>query len=77
LRLGRSLVQLLGRSHQLDPFGLLDGDVTPRQTKIAQAMYDETGPDGRRAHTVAAIAAEFGVSRPTIYRHLQPPGRLT
>jgi DNA invertase Pin-like site-specific DNA recombinase len=42
----------------------------PRQAKIAQQMYEETGPDGRRLHTVAQIAAEFGVSRPTIYRHL-------
>jgi AcrR family transcriptional regulator len=33
-------------------------------------MYDETGEDGKRKHTVATIAAEFGVSRPTIYRHL-------
>lgn len=46
--------------------------LTPRQAKIAQDMYDEVGSDGRRAHTVAEIAAEFGVSRPTIYRHLQP-----
>ena len=43
---------------------------TPRQARIAQQMYDETGPDGKRLHTVAAIAAEFGVTRPTIYRHL-------
>jgi DNA invertase Pin-like site-specific DNA recombinase len=46
--------------------------LTPRQAKIAQDMYEELGPDGRRAHTVAEIGAEFGVSRPTIYRHLQP-----
>jgi hypothetical protein len=26
--------------------------------------------DGRRVHTVAQIAAEFGVTRPTIYQHL-------
>ncbi|MEV0217358.1 recombinase family protein [Micromonospora sp. NPDC050695] len=44
--------------------------LTPRQAKIAQEMYEETGPDGRRVHTVAQIAAEFGVTRPTIYRHL-------
>lgn len=44
--------------------------LTPRRVKIAQAMYEEVGPDGRRVHTVAAIAAEFGVTRPTIYRHL-------
>lgn len=48
--------------------------LTPRQTRIAQDLYDEIGPDGRRAHTVAEIAAEFGVSRPTIYRHLLPKG---
>jgi DNA invertase Pin-like site-specific DNA recombinase len=42
----------------------------PRQVKLARQMYDETGEDGKRKHTVAEIAAEFGVSRPTIYRHL-------
>ncbi len=42
----------------------------PRQVALARAMYEETGPDGRRAYTVAQIAAEFGVTRPTIYRHL-------
>ena len=41
-----------------------------RQVKLAREMYDETGEDGKRAYTVAQIAAEFGVSRPTIYRHL-------
>lgn len=45
--------------------------LTARQAKIAQDMYDELGPDGRRAHTVQQIAEEFGVTRPTIYRHLQ------
>jgi len=45
--------------------------LTARQAKIAQDMYDEKGEDGRRRYTVAEIAAEFGVTRPTIYRHLQ------
>jgi len=45
--------------------------LTARQAKIAQDMYDELGPDGRRARTVQQIADEFGVTRPTIYRHLQ------
>ena len=45
--------------------------LTPRQARIAQAMYEEKGPDGRRTHTVQQIADEFGVTRPTIYRHLQ------
>lgn len=42
----------------------------PRQVTLARAMYEETGDDGRRRYTVAQIAAEFGVTRPTIYRHL-------
>jgi DNA invertase Pin-like site-specific DNA recombinase len=42
----------------------------PRQVRLARQMYEEVGPDGKRAHTVAEIAAEFGVTRPTIYRHL-------
>ncbi len=44
--------------------------LTPRQARIAQHMYEETGPDGRLMYSVAQIAAEFGVTRPTIYRHL-------
>lgn len=35
-----------------------------------KAMYDATGADGKRAYTVAQIAAEFGITRPTVYRHL-------
>jgi DNA invertase Pin-like site-specific DNA recombinase len=42
----------------------------PRQVKLARQMYDEVGDHGKRRYTVAQIAAEFGVSRPTIYRHL-------
>jgi DNA invertase Pin-like site-specific DNA recombinase len=34
--------------------------LTPRQARIAQQMYEETGPDGKRRYTVAQIAAEFG-----------------
>jgi len=33
--------------------------------------------DGRRRYTVAQIAAEFGVTRPTIYRHLSPATAAT
>jgi len=39
--------------------------------QIAQAMYDELDVDGNRLHTVQHIAEEFGVTRPTIYRHLE------
>lgn len=38
--------------------------LTPRQAKLAQQLYDEG------ELTVAQIAAEFGVTRPTIYRHI-------
>ena len=31
-------------------------------------MYEETGPDGKRRYTVNQITAEFGVTRPTLYR---------
>ena len=41
-----------------------------RQVKLARQMYEETGPDGKRRYTVQQIADEFGVTRPTIYRHL-------
>jgi len=33
-------------------------------------MYEETDADGKRRYTVNQIAAEFGVTRPPIYRHL-------
>jgi len=42
----------------------------PRQVKLARQMYDELGDDGKRRYTVQEIAAEFGVTRPTIYRAL-------
>jgi DNA invertase Pin-like site-specific DNA recombinase len=42
----------------------------PRQVQLARQMYDELGDDGKRKHTVQQIADEFGVTRPTIYRHL-------
>lgn len=42
----------------------------PRQVRLAREMYDELGDDGKRKYTVAQIATEFGVTRPTIYRHL-------
>ena len=44
-----------------------------RQVKLAREMYEEKGADGKRAHTVQHIAEEFGVTRPTIYRHLAKP----
>lgn len=48
----------------------------PRQAHLARLMYEETGPDGKRQYTVNEIAAEFGVTRPTIYRYLGKSGNL-
>ncbi len=45
-----------------------------RQAQMAHAMYDEIGDDGKRKYTVAEIAAEFGVTRPTIYRTIHRAG---
>ena len=42
----------------------------PRQVKLARQMYEETSDDGKRKYTVQQIADEYGVTRPTIYRHL-------
>ena len=41
----------------------------PRQVALARSMYAEVDDQGKRRYTVAQIAAEFGVTRPTIYRH--------
>jgi DNA invertase Pin-like site-specific DNA recombinase len=48
--------------------------LTARQAEVARGMYDETSADGRRKYTVAEIAETFGVSRKTVYRHLEPSG---
>lgn len=45
----------------------------PRQVNLARQMYDELDERGKRRYTVDQIAAEFGVTRPTIYRHLGKP----
>lgn len=42
----------------------------PRQVRLARQMYEELSEDGKRRYTVQQIAEEFGVTRPTIYRHL-------
>lgn len=42
----------------------------PPQVNLARQMYDELDERDKRRYTVDQIAAEFGVTRPTIYRHL-------
>jgi DNA invertase Pin-like site-specific DNA recombinase len=44
--------------------------LNPSQESLARQLYDEVGMDGKRARTVQDIADVFGVSRQTIYRHL-------
>jgi DNA invertase Pin-like site-specific DNA recombinase len=46
--------------------------LTALQIGKAREMCAETGPDGKRRYTVAEIGETFGVSRKTIYRHLEP-----
>lgn len=52
------------------PHRRIEAETWPRQVKLGQQMYDEVGEDGKRAYTVAQIAAESGFTRPIIYRHL-------
>ena len=49
----------------------------PRQVKLARQVYDELGDDGKRRYTVNQIAAEFGVTRATIYRHLDKTSAIS
>ncbi len=42
-----------------------------RQIAVARQMYDEVDAQGKNKFTVDQIAAEFGVTRPTIYRYLE------
>ncbi|WP_433179739.1 helix-turn-helix domain-containing protein [Actinoallomurus sp. CA-150999] len=49
--------------------------MTDRQTAIVRQMYEQRDKNGRRVNTVADIAANLGVSRATIYRHLDPEQR--
>ena len=37
-------------------------------------MYQATGPDGKRLHTVAEIAQTVGVHRTTVYDYLNKEG---
>lgn len=83
-RLGRSLEHLIGLTKELqarsvDLIVLEQGiDTTSPGGRlvfhIMAAMYEELDASGKRKYTVEQIAEEFGVTRPTIYRHLS---RLT
>jgi DNA invertase Pin-like site-specific DNA recombinase len=51
-----------GRPPALDAHGV----------EMARTLYDTKAADGKRRYTVAQIAVRLGVSRATIYRHLDP-----
>ena len=42
-----------------------------RQAATVRRMYQATGPDGKRQHTVAEIAQTVGVHRTTVYDYLR------
>ena len=45
-----------------------------RQAATVRRMYQATGPDGKRLHTVAEIARTAGVHRTTVYDYLNKEG---
>ena len=49
----------------------------PRQAELARQMYDQVDDQGHNKFTVAQIAAEFGVSRPTIYRYIDQAAKAS
>ena len=44
------------------------------KTATVRRMYQATGPDGKRLHTVAEIAQTAGVHRTTVYDYLKKEG---
>ncbi|HUR06391.1 MAG TPA: helix-turn-helix domain-containing protein [Nonomuraea sp.] len=40
--------------------------------EMPRGLYETKGDDGKRRYTVQQIADRLGVSRATIYRHLNP-----
>ena len=44
------------------------------ETATVRRMYQATGPDGKRLHTVAEIAQTAGVHRTTVYDYLSKEG---
>jgi DNA-binding phage protein len=42
------------------------------QVKLARQLADPRDVDGRREYTITQVAKMLGVSRPTLYRALEP-----
>jgi DNA invertase Pin-like site-specific DNA recombinase len=47
-------------------------DLDAHGVEMARTLYDTKAAGGKRRYTVAQIAVRLGVSRATIYRHLDP-----
>jgi DNA invertase Pin-like site-specific DNA recombinase len=45
--------------------------LSAKRAATVRRMYDATGPDGKRLHTVAEIADTVGVHRTTVYEYLR------
>ncbi|MFE3028607.1 ArsR family transcriptional regulator [Nocardia tengchongensis] len=66
-------------THQRQPVG--GSQYTPRHAnRLRTRLHPRPTPrrptrrtHGKRRYTAGEIAAEFGVTRPTIYRHLDKP----
>ena len=48
--------------------------LSPTKAATVRRMYQATGPDGKRLHTVPEIAEAFGVHRTTVYDYLKREG---
>ncbi len=48
--------------------------LSARQAAAVRRMYQATGPDGKKLHTVAEIAQAVGIHRTTVYDYLHREG---
>ena len=75
-----SLLQLVGKGQEGEGLaaararGRTGGrkpKLNARQAATVRRMYAAAGPDGKRLHTVAEIAAAVGIHRTTVYDYLK------
>lgn len=70
-RLGRDLRHLINLAHKLrGRHGGRPFKMTPAKLRLAQAAV------GRREMGVSELCTELGITRQTLYRHVDPHGRL-
>jgi DNA invertase Pin-like site-specific DNA recombinase len=70
---GRLVFHLLGAidEFQRELTGGRKPKLNARQAATVRRMYEATGQDGKRQHTVAEIAEAVGVHRTTVYDYLK------